>query len=190
MSYIGATGLKTTDLIEEAEEKSLLASIINSATDVITDDIRGRVEDAILSYFDTAAAAAEWRPSVTDVLSATGEIVQLGVLGELKMNKLDRSAVQDVDSMVYTDKSQSTVNSIYWNDKVRNRYDTNQFSNVFYYEGGVKKGEILTSRINLLPTGTNDVDIYTSTGRVGIGTSPAVNTNLHIYNVDNPTIPR
>ena len=105
MSYIGATGLKTTDLIEEAEEKSLLASIINSATDVITDDIRGRVEDAILSYFDTAAAAAEWRPSVTDVLSATGEIVQLGVLGELKMNKLDRSAVQDVDSMVYTEKS-------------------------------------------------------------------------------------
>ena len=53
MSYIGATGLKSTDLIEEAEEKSLLASIINSATDVITDDIRGRVEDAILSYFDT-----------------------------------------------------------------------------------------------------------------------------------------
>jgi hypothetical protein len=56
MAYVGATGLKTTDLIEEAEEKSLLASLVNSATDVITDDIKGRVEDAILSYFDTAAA--------------------------------------------------------------------------------------------------------------------------------------
>ena len=67
MAYVGATGLKTADLIDEAEEKSLLASLVNSATDVITDDIRGRVEDAILSYFDTAAAAAEWRPSVTDV---------------------------------------------------------------------------------------------------------------------------
>ena len=43
MSYIGATGLKTTDLIEETEEKSLLSSLINSATDVITDDIKWRV---------------------------------------------------------------------------------------------------------------------------------------------------
>ena len=79
MSYIGATGLKTTDLIEETEEKSLLASIINSVTDVITDDIKGRVEDAILSYFDSATAVAEWRPKVSDVLSETGEIIQLGV---------------------------------------------------------------------------------------------------------------
>ena len=150
MSYIGATGLKTTDLIEEVEEKSLLASLVNSATDVITDDIRGRVEDAILSYFDTAAAAAEWRPSVTDVVSATGTIVQLGVLGELKMNKLDRSSVQDVNSMVYTDKSQSTDNNKFWTDKVKIRYDNEWFSNAIYYEGAIKKGEILTSRINLL----------------------------------------
>jgi hypothetical protein len=42
-----ATGLKTTDLIETVEEKSILASIVNSATDVITDELKGRVEDAI-----------------------------------------------------------------------------------------------------------------------------------------------
>ncbi len=43
----GATGLKTSDLIEKAEEKSLLASIVHAATDVISDESNGRVEDAI-----------------------------------------------------------------------------------------------------------------------------------------------
>jgi hypothetical protein len=194
MAYVGATGLKTTDLIEEAEEKSLLASIVNSATDVITDEIKGRVEDAILSYFDTAAAAAEWRPSVTDVLSATGALVPLGVLGELKMNKLDRSSVQDVNSMVYTDKSQSTVNNIYWTDKVKIRYDNNWFSNAFYYEGGVKKGEILTYRAeqgsNILNLDANNIKLGTINNarlptnygtQLGIGTSPVATTDLHIY---------
>ena len=191
MSYIGATGLKTTDLIEEAEEKSLLASIINSATDVITDDIKGRVEDAILSYFDSAAAAAEWKPSITDVVSATGEIIQLGVLGELKMNKLDRSSVQDENSMVYTDKSQSTTNNLFWTDKVKIRYDNEWFSNAFYYEGSVKKGEILTYRaeqgsniLNLDATniklGTIDKDRLPSNfNNIGIGTTPA--KTLHTY---------
>ena len=37
----------------------------------------------------------------------------------------------------------------------------------------------LTSRLNLLPTGTSDIDVYTSTGQVGIGTAPA--TKLHTY---------
>jgi hypothetical protein len=191
MSYIGATGLKTTDLIEEAEEKSLLASLINSATDVITDDIKGRVEDAILSYFDSAAAAAEWKPSITDVLSATGEIIQLGVLGELKMNKLDRSSVQDENSMVYTDKSQSTTNNLFWTDKVKIRYDNEWFSNAIYYEGSVKKGEILTYRaeqgsniLNLDATniklGTIEKDrLPSNLNNIGIGTTPA--TPLHIY---------
>lgn len=40
----------------------------------------------------------------------------------------------------------------------------------------------LKSRLNLLPTGTSDVDIYTSTGKVGIGTTPAPYIPLHIYN--------
>jgi hypothetical protein len=191
MAYIGATGLKTADLIDEAEEKSLLASLINSATDVITDDIRGRVEDAILSYFDTAAAAAEWRPSVTDVLSATGEIVQLGVLGELKMNKLDRSSVQDANSMVYTEKSQSTTNNIYWTDKVKIRYDNEWFSNALYYEGAVKKGEILTYRVeqgsNILNLDATNIKLGTinkdrlpsNFNNIGIGITP--NATIHTY---------
>ena len=37
----------------------------------------------------------------------------------------------------------------------------------------------LTSRLNLLPTGASDIDVYTSTGQVGIGTTPA--TLLHTY---------
>ena len=39
----------------------------------------------------------------------------------------------------------------------------------------------LKSRLNLLPSGTSDVDIYTSTGNIGIGTTPAPYTPLHIY---------
>jgi hypothetical protein len=190
MSYIGETGLKTTDLIEETEEKSLLTSIINSATDVITDDMKGRVEDAILSYFDSAAAAAEWKPSITDVISATGEIIQLGVLGELKMNKLDHSSVQDENSMVYTDKSQSTDNNLFWTDKVKIRYDNEWFSNAIYYEGSVKKGEILTYRaekgsniLNLDATniklGTIDKDrLPSNLNNIGIGTRRKIITYL------------
>ena len=39
----------------------------------------------------------------------------------------------------------------------------------------------LKSRLNLLPTGTSDVDVYTSTGKIGIGTTPAPYIPLHIY---------
>ena len=41
----------------------------------------------------------------------------------------------------------------------------------------------LKSRLNLLPTGTSDIDVYTSTGQVGIGTAPAV--KLHTYHATN-----
>ena len=40
----------------------------------------------------------------------------------------------------------------------------------------------LKSRLNLLPTGTSDVDVYTSTGKIGIGTTPTADRQLHIYN--------
>ena len=40
----------------------------------------------------------------------------------------------------------------------------------------------LKSRLNLLPTGTSDVDVYTSTGKVGIGTTPSSSLGIHIYN--------
>ena len=46
----------------------------------------------------------------------------------------------------------------------------------------------LKSRLNLLPTGTSDVDVYTSTGKIGIGTTPEPYIPLHIYHETDSTI--
>ena len=90
--------------------------------------------------------------------------------------------------------------NLFWTDKVKIRYDNEWFSNAIYYEGAVKKGEILTYRadqgsniLNLdgtnIKLGTIDKDRLPSNfNNIGIGTIPVVNTNLHIYNVDNSTI--
>jgi hypothetical protein len=82
--------------------------------------------------------------------------------------------------MVYSADYSSILTPAMFDDRVRIRYDTNQFTNVFYYDGTTKKGEILTSRINLLPVDSNNIDLYTSTGKVGIGTATPA-TSLHIY---------
>jgi len=63
-------------------------------------------------------------------------------------------------------------------------YDTATFTTSSATETNTDTNEIITystlkSRINLLPTGTSDVDVYTSTGQVGVGTTPA--TKLHTY---------
>jgi len=71
--------------------------------------------------------------------------------------------------------------------------NTDQFTNVdaTYTDYDEQGAEIITykvlkSRINLLPTGTNDVDLYTLTGKIGIGTTPT--TKLHIFdNLTNET---
>lgn len=67
--------------------------------------------------------------------------------------------------------------------------DTTQFTttNVSYTDTTDTSDETITykqlkSRLNLLPTGTSDVDIYTSTGKIGIGTTPTADRQLHIYN--------
>jgi hypothetical protein len=67
--------------------------------------------------------------------------------------------------------------------------DTTQFTttNVSYTDTTDTTTETITykqlkSRLNLLPTGTSDVDIYTSTGKIGIGTTPTADRQLHIYN--------
>ena len=64
--------------------------------------------------------------------------------------------------------------------------DTTQFTttNVSYTNTTETDAETITykqlkSRLNLLPTGISDIDVYTSTGQVGIGTAPA--TKLHTY---------
>ena len=41
----------------------------------------------------------------------------------------------------------------------------------------------LKSRLNLLPTGTSDIDVYTSTGKIGVGTTPE--TQIHTYDATN-----
>ena len=69
--------------------------------------------------------------------------------------------------------------------------DTNAFALTTETETNTITGESITyntlkSRINLLPTGTNDVDIYTSTGKVGIGT--IASSTLHLYNATAPSI--
>lgn len=73
--------------------------------------------------------------------------------------------------------------------------DTTQFTttNVSYTNTTEPEAETITykqlkSRLNLLPTGTSDVDIYTSTGKIGIGTTPAPYTPLHIYHATDSTI--
>jgi hypothetical protein len=45
--FIVATGKLSCGVIEKAEDKSLLASIVNAATDVISDESNWRVEVAI-----------------------------------------------------------------------------------------------------------------------------------------------
>jgi hypothetical protein len=67
-------------------------------------------------------------------------------------------------------------------------YDTSIFTTASATETNTDTGEIITystlkSRLNLLPTGTSDIDIYTSTGQVGIGTAPTA--KLHTYHATN-----
>jgi hypothetical protein len=74
-----------------------------------------------------------------------------------------------------------------------NEYDTGTFTNTTATETNTDTGEVITypvlkSRLNLLPTGTSDVDVYTSTGKIGIGTTPAPYTPLHIYHATDSTI--
>ena len=228
--YIGATGEYIwEELLENTTSNVIIATNINFDAGPLTDAIQETITDAL------GTAVGELIAPVTEVPSATGiGVVALTALGLLSYYKLNRTAVQDVDSMVYSADYASILTPGMFDDRVRIRYDTNWFSNSFYYEGGVKKGELLTYRpeqgsniLNLdatniklgtienarLPadisvttlagSGSNIIDIKatnligtienarfpTNYGtQLGIGTSPAENTNLHIYNADNPTI--
>ena len=261
--YIGATGEYIwEELLENTTSNVIIATNINFDAGPLTDAIQETITDAL------GTAVGELIAPVTEVPSATGVgVVALTALGLLSYYKLNRTAVQDVDSMVYSADYASILTPGMFDDRVRIRYDTNWFSNSFYYEEGVKKGELLTYRpeqgsnilnldatniklgtienarlpadisvttlagsgsniidikaTNLIGTIENarlpaDISVATLTGsgsniidikatnligtienarfptnygtQLGIGTSPAENTNLHIYNVDNPTI--
>jgi hypothetical protein len=67
-------------------------------------------------------------------------------------------------------------------------YDTTTLTTASATETNSITGEVITyntlkSRLNLLPTGASDVDVYTSTGKIGVGTTPE--TPLHTYNATN-----
>jgi hypothetical protein len=178
--YIGATGEYIwEELLDNATSNVVIANHINFDANPLTDAAQQIITDS------AGTALGELIGSTTQVPSALGQaLITLSALGLLAYNKLNRTAVQDVDSMVYSADYASILTPGMFDDRVRIRYDSNQFSNAFYYEGGVKKGEILTSRLNLLPVDSNNIDIYTLTGKVGIGiTSPA--TQLHLYATNN-----
>jgi hypothetical protein len=67
-------------------------------------------------------------------------------------------------------------------------YDSTTLTTTTETETNSITGEIITyntlkSRLNLLPTGASDVDVYTSTGKIGVGTTPE--TPLHTYHTTN-----
>jgi hypothetical protein len=174
--YIGATGEYIwEELLENTTSNVIIANNINLDAGPLSDAVQQIITDS------AGTALGELIGQTTQVPSALGQsLITLSALGLLAYNKLNRTSVQDVDSMVYSADYSSVLTPAMYDDRVRIRYDNNYFSNAIYYDGATKKGEILTSRINLLPVDSNNIDLYTSTGKIGIGTaSPA--TPLHIY---------
>ena len=197
--YVGSTGTYIwEELLENTTSNVIIANNINFDAGPLTDAIQETITDAL------GTAVGELIAPVTEVPSATGVgVVALTALGLLSYYKLNRTAVQDVDSMVYSADYASILTPGMFDDRVRIRYDNEWFSNAVYNEGTppVKKGEILTYRpeqgSNILNLDATNIKLGTINNarlplnygtQLGIGTSPAVNTNLHIYNEDSPTI--
>jgi hypothetical protein len=156
MSYIGATGLDTfTDAIDTLSS-SFAIDILNTSNYILeTSNIlvntktnaviantinldAGPLSDALQEIITDAAGTVlgDLIGETTQVPSALGQsIITLSALGLLAYNKLNRTSVQDVDSMVYSEDYASILTPVLFDDRVRIRYDSNNFSNVFYYEG-------------------------------------------------------
>jgi hypothetical protein len=195
--YVGATGEYIwEELLENNTSNVVIANHINFDAGPLTDAIQQTITDSL------GTAVGELIQTPTQVASATGVgVISLTALGLLSYYKLNRTAVQDVDSMVYSADYASILTPGMFDDRVRIRYDTNWFSNSFYYVGGVKKGELLTYRpeqgsniLNLNATniklGTIDnARLPTNYGtKLGIGTSPVATADLHIYDATNANI--
>ena len=108
------------------------------------------------------------------------EVIQLGTLKE--WTELRTTYLQEKINGIDT-KSRRKEGVIGADD-----IDLTQFTttNITYTNTTEPEAETITyrqlkSRLNLLPTGTSDVDVYTSTGKIGIGTTPAPYVPLHIY---------
>ena len=195
--YVGATGEYIwEELLENNTSNVVISNNINFDAGPLTDAIQQTITDTL------GTAIGELIQPITDVPSATGVgVISLTALGLLSYYKLNRTAVQDVDSMVYSADYSSILTPGMFDDRVRIRYDTNWFSNAFYYVGGVKKGELLTYRpeqgsniLNLDATNIklgiiNNARLPTNYGtKLGIGTSPVATADLHIYDATNVNI--
>ena len=156
MTYIGATGLDTfTDAIDTLSS-SIAIDILNTSNYILeTSNIlvktksnvaianqinldAGPLTDALQEIITDSAGTAlgELIGTTTQVPSALGQsLITLSALGLLAYNKLNRTSVQDVDSMVYSADYSSILTPGMYDDRVRIRYDSNHFINVFYYWG-------------------------------------------------------
>ena len=189
--YIGATGEYIwEELLENTTSNVVISNNINFNAGPLTDAIQQTITDAL------GTAVGELIQTPTQVASATGVgVISLTALGLLSYYKLNRTAVQDVDSMVYSADYASILTPGMFDDRVRIRYDNNWFSNSFYYVDGVKKGEILTYRpeqgSNILNLDATNIKLGTINNtrlpqnyglKLGIGTTPVATTDLHVYN--------
>jgi hypothetical protein len=117
--YIGATGETIfEDLIDTSTSNIVIATSINFDATPLTDAIQQTITDAL------GTAVGELIAPITEVPSATGVgVVALTALGLLSYYKLNRTAVQDVDSMVYSADYASPLTAGMYDDRVRIRYD-------------------------------------------------------------------
>ena len=195
--YIGATGETIfEELIDSSASNVVIATSINFDTTPLTDAIQQTITDTL------GTAVGELIAPITEVPSATGVgVISLTALGLLSYYKLNRTAVQDVDSMVYSADYSSILTPGMFDDRVRIRYDTNWFSNAYYYDGTTKKGEILTYRpeqgSNILNLNATNIKLGTINNarlpanygtKLGIGTSPIASADLHIYDATNANL--
>jgi hypothetical protein len=188
--YIGATGEYIwEELLENTTSNVVISNNINFDATPLTDAIQQTITDNL------GTALGELIQTPTQVASSTGVgVISLTALGLLSYYKLNRTSVQDVDSMVYSADYSSILTPGMFDDRVRIRYDNNWFSNAFYYVGGIKKGEILTYRpeqgSNILNLDATNIKLGTINNarlpqnyglKLGIGTTPVATTDLHIY---------
>jgi hypothetical protein len=195
--YIGATGEYIwEELLENTTSNVVISNNINFDATPLTDAIQQTITDNL------GTALGELIQTPTQVASSTGVgVISLTALGLLSYYKLNRTSVQDVDSMVYSADYSSILTPGMFDDRVRIRYDNNWFSNAFYYVGGIKKGEILTYRpeqgSNILNLDATNIKLGTINNarlpqnyglKLGIGTTPVATTDLHIYDATNANL--
>ena len=123
MTYIGATGVNTFQDEIDTLSSSIAIDIINTSNYILeTSNIlvntksnvaianqinldAGPLSDALQEIITDAAGTAlgDLIGETTQVPSALGQsLITLSALGLLAYNKLNRTSVQDVDSMVYS----------------------------------------------------------------------------------------